>query len=174
MEELRTARLRLVAPSLSFAKDVFEYASDPAFCEFIDSTPARSVIDAEAFISSIIKDNEVGRRIYWAVTLNGRAIGTVGYVARYALRHKTIELGYGIGAKYWGQGYFSEAARAVIRHGFDVLGFKRIEIPTRADNMRSINGAIRLGFTREATLKSFYETGHGRVDCALFALVRDA
>ena len=172
MDELWTARLSLVAPSLGYAQDVFEYASDPVFCEFIDAAPARTVVDAEVFIASIIKDNLAGRRMYWMITLGGHAIGTVGYLFTYGAKHKTQELGYGISAKYWEQGYFSEAAREVIRYGFEVLGLKRIQVPTRADNLRSVNAALRLGFIREATLKSFYETNRGWVDCALFSMVR--
>jgi RimJ/RimL family protein N-acetyltransferase len=37
-----------------------------------------------------------------------------------------IEIGFRLAKQYWGQGLGTEAARAVLRHGFEVLGFERI------------------------------------------------
>jgi len=37
-----------------------------------------------------------------------------------------IEVGFRLAKQYWGQGLATEAARAVLRHGFQVLGLKRV------------------------------------------------
>ncbi|WP_231510411.1 GNAT family N-acetyltransferase [Fischerella sp. PCC 9605] len=40
--------------------------------------------------------------------------------------HNHAELGYWIGKPYWGQDYCTEAAKEVLRYGFQVLGVHRI------------------------------------------------
>jgi RimJ/RimL family protein N-acetyltransferase len=37
-----------------------------------------------------------------------------------------IEVGFRLAKQYWGQGFATEAARAVLRHGFEVLGLDRV------------------------------------------------
>jgi RimJ/RimL family protein N-acetyltransferase len=37
-----------------------------------------------------------------------------------------IEIGFRLAKKYWGQGLATEATRAVLRHGFEVLGLERV------------------------------------------------
>lgn len=40
--------------------------------------------------------------------------------------NNNAEMGYWIGKSYWGRGYCTEAARAVLRYGFEVIGLHRI------------------------------------------------
>lgn len=40
--------------------------------------------------------------------------------------HRRAELGYWVGQPFWNRGYATEAARAVIAFGFEVLGLNRI------------------------------------------------
>ncbi len=44
------------------------------------------------------------------------------------------ELGYWLGKPFWGQGIMPEAAREVIRHGFEDIGMTKI----CADTMKAI------------------------------------
>jgi ribosomal-protein-alanine N-acetyltransferase len=41
--------------------------------------------------------------------------------------HENAEMGYWVGKPYWNNGYCTEAARAVVRYGFEVLGLNRIQ-----------------------------------------------
>jgi RimJ/RimL family protein N-acetyltransferase len=56
---------------------------------------------------------------------DGRLVGAIGLVVEPA--HARAELGYWIAVSYWGRGYATEAARAVIAFGFDALGLHRIQ-----------------------------------------------
>ena len=49
-----------------------------------------------------------------------------------------LELLYGIAPEHWNKGLATEAANAIIRHGFDTLGFERIEASTDAPNAASV------------------------------------
>jgi RimJ/RimL family protein N-acetyltransferase len=50
-----------------------------------------------------------------------------------------------LGREYWGQGYATEAGRALLAYGFGELGIARVLSPIRASNARSIALARRLG-----------------------------
>ena len=63
----------------------------------------------------------------------------------------TLEMGlyWALGARYRGQGYATEAARALIKTVFDTLGWKRVVATTEYDNAASVAVMKRLGMTIE-------------------------
>ena len=48
-----------------------------------------------------------------------------------------VEIGFVLGSEFWGRGYATEAARASMRHGFEVIGLGRIISTTYADHWAS-------------------------------------
>jgi len=60
----------------------------------------------------------------------------------------TVEIFWRIGTKYWGKGYASEAAQAVVDHAFNTLGLNELVSFTTTTNKRSEKLMQRLGFTR--------------------------
>jgi RimJ/RimL family protein N-acetyltransferase len=58
-----------------------------------------------------------------------------------------IEIGWRLARKAWGQGYASEAARAVLAYGFETLDLPEILAITTATNTRSQAVMRRLGMT---------------------------
>jgi RimJ/RimL family protein N-acetyltransferase len=57
-----------------------------------------------------------------------------------------VELGYAFGTEYQGQGYATEACRAMIEHAFNTLRLRRLVNTTSDDNAPSIALMKRLGF----------------------------
>ena len=57
-----------------------------------------------------------------------------------------VELGYALAPEHWGNGYASEAGKAMVRYAFEDLKLPRIVNSVRKDNTRSINVMKRLGF----------------------------
>ena len=58
-----------------------------------------------------------------------------------------VELTYALGKEHWGQGYATEAGRALIHYGFAKLKIDRIINGISPQNVRSRNLMERLGFT---------------------------
>ncbi len=58
-----------------------------------------------------------------------------------------IEVAYILDSRYWGQGYASEAARAMIAHGFSRLNISRIVAVAFPENVRSIGVMRAVGMT---------------------------
>ncbi|HVH78965.1 MAG TPA: GNAT family N-acetyltransferase, partial [Stellaceae bacterium] len=60
-----------------------------------------------------------------------------------------IEGAWRVARPYWGKGYATEAARAVIEDGFNRLGLNEIVAITMAQNQRSRRVMERLGMRRD-------------------------
>ena len=58
-----------------------------------------------------------------------------------------VEVGWRLAREAWGQGYATEAGRACLDFGFDVLGLPEILAVTAAGNHRSRAVMHRLGMT---------------------------
>ncbi len=80
----------------------------------------------------------------------GALIGFCGYW--FFFDPPELQLLYGLAPACWGEGLATEAARAVIRYGFETLGFDRIVGCTDAPNTASIRVMERAGMTRDRTI----------------------
>jgi ribosomal-protein-alanine N-acetyltransferase len=72
-----------------------------------------------------------------------KLIGYCGFVNS----DDTPEIGWRLAPEYWGQGLATEAARAVLNHGTETLGFQRVTATVQAANMASIRIIEKLGMT---------------------------
>jgi [ribosomal protein S5]-alanine N-acetyltransferase len=81
----------------------------------------------------------------WAVSFkhSDELIGFCGFLHFHEPPH--LELLYGMSSDHWHHGLATEAANAMIRYGFDVLGFERIEASTDAGNESSVRVMERAG-----------------------------
>ncbi|WP_441248408.1 GNAT family N-acetyltransferase [Kitasatospora sp. McL0602] len=77
------------------------------------------------------------------------------------------EIGWTFARPHWGQGYASEAARAVLDWGFGTLGLRRITAMIHHGNAASVTVAERLGFTE---LRPDVVLGRA---CTVYALDRE-
>jgi [ribosomal protein S5]-alanine N-acetyltransferase len=81
----------------------------------------------------------------WVVSLKD-AVPLVGFCGFWHFHDPPqLELLYGLGEEQWHQGLATEAANAMIRYGFDVLGFARIEASTDVANTASVRVMERAG-----------------------------
>ena len=172
---LETPRLRLVAPDVKYAKDVFEYSRDKEFCKFIDAKPAARIEESVLFLENLIQEHVDNKRTYWIIMDKKRdtAIGTLGFIFSVPTHYRVLEFGYGLSRSLWGTGVFQEAAKEVLKFGFDTLNVVRIQLFTRENNIASIKAVQKLGFVKEGVLKSFYETDAGRINSVVLGLLKD-
>lgn len=81
--------------------------------------------------------------------------GLVGVVGvELDLDHGRGELGYWVGVPYWGRGYATEAARAMVAYAFEELGLRRVFAQHYARNPASGRVLQKLGMQREGVLRS--------------------
>lgn len=85
-----------------------------------------------------------------------------------------FEIGYWCRARFEGQGYISEAVRAISRFAFTELGARRLEIRCDARNERSARVAHRAGYQLEGRFHNHRIDTSGELqDSLIFAIVSD-
>lgn len=77
-------------------------------------------------------------------------------------------LGYGIHNQYWKQGFGQEAVSALLRTGFEELGYHRIEAAINLDNHPAIALAERVGLQKECIRRGFYYENQQWVDHLIY------
>ncbi|MEV6976050.1 GNAT family N-acetyltransferase [Kitasatospora sp. NPDC093806] len=89
---------------------------------------------------------------WWAVEVreSGEFVGFAGLdEVDEGLPFGGVEIGWRLARPAWGRGYATEAARAVLAHGFEVLALPEILAVTTASNVRSQAVMRRLGMTTD-------------------------
>ncbi len=72
-------------------------------------------------------------------------------------RDNNAELRYWIGNPYWGRAYCIEAAREIVRYGFDILGLHRVHSSHFGSNSASGSVMQKIGMIREGTGREHYK-----------------
>jgi ribosomal-protein-alanine N-acetyltransferase len=105
--------------------------------------------DAQSFLARADDDLRTGRSFSFAVTIppSGELCGAVGLTITRA--HQRGELGYWIGVPYWGRGFATEAASAVLAFGFETLRLHRIYASHYAGNTASRRVLEKIGMCHE-------------------------
>ena len=138
---LETERLTLRAPRLGDAKAIAQLANDRRIAENTTRIPhPYRLADAETFIAQVNRD---GDELAFLITLDDEPIGACGLAQ---LDGPAPDLGYWIGAPYWGNGYATEAARAEIDHAFTALGHDAVQAGARVTNPASRRVLEKCGF----------------------------
>ncbi len=91
---------------------------------------------------------------------SGRPAGCVGLTmpqdSFLVMEEDEAELGYWLDPAAWGQGVAGEAARAVIRYGFETLKLQTIWCAWFEGNSRSERVQKKLGFTLQYTMEDLW------------------
>jgi len=144
---------------------MFELDSDPEVHRYLGNNPITTKEQASDYISFVRQqyvENGIGR---WAVVAkNSNAfMGWAGlkYIGEIINNHSNYyDVGYRFIKRYWGKGYATEAARATINYGFEVLKQEKLYAMTLSENKASRHVLERVGFNY---VESFDYIG-GRTD----------
>jgi ribosomal-protein-alanine N-acetyltransferase len=101
---------------------------------------------------------------------DGALVGAIGL--RIEPEHARAELGYWIGKPYWGRGYCTEAAAAVVRYGFDALELNRIHACHLLRNPASGRVMQKIGMVHEGCLRGHVRKWGQFEDLALYGILR--
>ncbi len=82
----------------------------------------------------------------------GRLIGNCGIRIETA-DSRQANIGYEIAPRYWGEGYATEAARAMLAFGFEELRLHHIRAHCVAENVASYRVLEKVGMRREVRLR---------------------
>lgn len=144
---LHTERLLLRPWNKADAEGLYEYAKDPELGPIAGWPPHQSIEESRNVIQNFL----TGKECYAICEKeNGKAIGSIELKLNghtdMTERDDECELGYWLGKPYWGRGYMSEAAKELLRHGFEDLGMITIWCGYYDGNSKSKRVQEKVGF----------------------------
>lgn len=172
--ELLTARLRLRALTANDAAAVESLAGAREVAAGTLNIPhpyARGAV--EMWLAGQAAARDRGEMVVFGIELR-RSRRLVGCVSlRLELLHQRAELGYWVGVPHWGRGYATEAARACVAYGFEVLRLNRIDAMHFSRNAAS--GAVlrKAGFRHEGCLRQHVVKWGVAEDVEVYGILRE-
>ena len=169
---LQTARLTLRPLAMSDAADVQRLAGAAEIARDTLRIPHPYPEGAaEEWLGFHQKELHETDEVAFAIVIrdSNEFAGVIGMVPK---PFDTAEIGYWIGVPYWGRGYATEAAGAIIRYGFTERGFNRIEAAHFARNPASGRVMEKNGMRFEALLRQAVRKGDEYLDTKLYAILR--
>lgn len=170
---LTTLRLLLRPFSVGDAKSVQRLAGDFAVADttLVIPHPYQDGM-AEEWISTHRPGFEAGELAVFAAVLRetGELVGAVGL--SITRRYDRAEIGYWIGRPYWGRGYCTEAATAVMAFGFTNYRLNRVYATHFVRNPASGRVMQKLGMTREGTLRQHAKRWDRFEDFVVYGILR--
>lgn len=155
---IETDRLLLLPPKADDLAWLLAAMNTPAVLRYLGGTVKSADAVAEGLEADISAFANGGHR-RWTVWLrdDGVRIGRCGLFhirspAAPAELHGASEVGWTFAEPWWGQGYATEAARAVIDFYFNTAGQDCLWSQTSESNAASTRVMQRLGFSRCAAL----------------------
>ncbi len=137
---------------------------------WVDHT--KKVEDTENFIRESMGHNTNGTRLTTFIMAGDRLAGSLG-VVNFNKENNSCEIGYWLHREMQGQGVMTKCCHRFIGHLFRTKNLNRIEIKVAVANAKSQAIPLRLGFTKEGTLRQglyIYKTYH---DLYIFSLLRE-
>lgn len=127
---------------------------------------------AEEWIGTHQERFDKGELVNFAITHRQQEylIGAMGLVIER--RFDRAEIGYWIGKPHWNQGYCTEAAHAMLRYGFEVMGLNRIHAAHFASNPASGRVMQKVGMTHEGCLRQHVRKWGQYEDLDSYAILR--
>ena len=158
--DIETPRLVLREFVETDAPMVLELLNEPSFHEFIGDRGVRTIDDARRYLREgpIASYAAHGHGLLWMGLKRSNAepigIGMCGLVRRPSLPGPDI--GFAVTPSYWGAGYTTEGAAAVLARGREKLDIPSVYGITPPHNHRSIRVLEKLGlqFMEEKSLDS--------------------
>jgi ribosomal-protein-alanine N-acetyltransferase len=171
---LRTTRLLLRPFGMGDASVVQRLAGAAAVADTTQNIPHPYEDGlAEAWIASHEPAYTRGERVVFAITeQDGNLVGAINLNLRQ--EHHRAELGYWIGEPYWGRGYATEAAQAIIEYGFTTLALNRIVATHLTRNPASGRVMQKAGMRHEGVQRQHvYKNGRFE-DLESYGIIRGA
>jgi len=162
---LETNRLLLVPLQMKHIDNLADLDSDPEVLRYITDGETRDRKHQEEAVPRVLNYMQENPGLgLWIAYLKE----TNEFIGWYILKHLPddgeVEVGFRLKKEFWSKGYSTEAGKALVNHGFESLGLKRIAAIVRPDNLASQAVIKNIGLKEEGT-GTFYG-----IHCLYFGL----
>lgn len=174
MKKLQTERLILRKLTIEDSDRIEELASDYDVARTTLTVPyPYPKGSAKQFITSVLAAENEGRFVIFAIEdkFESSLIGVINISINQP--HNRGELGYWVGKPYWNKGYGTEAAKAVIKLGFNELQLNRIFAASFTHNPGSWRIMEKIGMKKEGTFHQHVLKWGEYVDLTYYGLLKE-
>jgi RimJ/RimL family protein N-acetyltransferase len=172
--EITTARLVLREMETDDWPVVLAYENDERYLRYYVWTERGESLVRD-YVQKLVdwRFEQPRRKFQLAITLpqDGTLIGICG-IRRKPDNEFEGDIGYELNPEYWGRGYATEAARAVVAFGFEHLRLHRVSSWCNAANLASAHVLERVGMRQEGRLREDRHYKGRRWDTLLYGLLK--
>jgi len=147
--------------SMDGLEEMHVYSKDERLYEFFESPGHKTLEDTRIYLSGLLKrqSEEPGGKLskYWFVrrTSDNQLLGSACLVNLDTGRF-SVEWGYAIDPRFWGEGYVNQVCHALKHYVFEVLQLNRLWGQAMVKNERSVSSLRNVGMREEGIVKDFY------------------
>lgn len=167
--------IRLEPLGLHHVDALYAVGTDPSLWALTLSR-VNALADMESYVAQALADQRDGTALPFATVerSTGRVIGSTRYM-NISPAHLRVEIGSTWIAPPWQRtGVNTEAKLLMLRHAFDSLGCRRVELKTSALNMRSRTAMLRIGAVEEGTLRRHMVNPDGSARDSVYYSILDS
>lgn len=170
---IETERLILRSFEIADATALYELANDPKIADTTTLPHPYPEESAGEWINLHAQLRADDKEYIFAVISKAekRLIGTATLL-NVSRPNSRAELGYWIGSAFWGKGYATEVAKALIGFGFHVLNFNRLGAGCLARNPASARVLEKAGLKYEGCLRQYREKNGVLEDYLVFGILK--
>jgi len=154
-EGIDLTQISLRPISLDDVDDVMAWTTDEKVARYCTWEPYTSKEEGINFIQNIASKSLWFR----AICLNDRVIGCIDLSScegQGRNRHKSAELGYALGTRYWGKGIATHVVKQVVKAAFtEFPHLERLQALVFLENVASQRVLHKAGFQREGVFRKY-------------------
>jgi len=171
--QIVTERLRLRQLTHDDATFIAEIYSSPDVLRFLNDVPLETHEQAIEMIDWLNGRYEQHEAMEWGISLteSGELMGICGFY-NWEREYRRADIGYALMPAYWGHGYATEAARALVAWCFDSLNLHRVQADCTDGNIGSEQVLLKCGFKVEGLWRESCWEHERFVDIKQFGLLR--
>ena len=171
---LETERLVLRRVTLEDLEDIYFYGSNDDVSKYVTWDTHRTISDTKEYIEFVLRQYENKRLAPWGIEYKekGKLIGTIDFVW-WKPNHNIAEIGYVISQDYWGKGITTEAAKEIMKFGFERMDLIRIQARCLEENIGSQRVMEKIGMSYEGTMRKGIFLKGKHQDLKLFSILKE-
>lgn len=171
---LETKRLKLRKIILEDIEDMYSYCSNEEVPKYSSWNPHRSLVETKEAIERVINQWENKKLVQWGIEYkeNRKLIGTIEFVT-WETQHKVAEIGYCLSHDYWGRGIAPEAAKEVIKFGFNNMDLVRIQARCYLENVGSARVMEKAEMSFEGIIRKGLFAKGKHQDLKMYSILKD-
>lgn len=130
--------------------------SDPKVMRYLGDGTTRNLEQVQRAFQFFRNHDQQNGYSIWSVQLKDQQ-RLIGHCGLFRLpQTDTVEVAYGFGQAFWGQGYATEAARACLRYGFETAQLDEIIGLTYPENLPSQKVLRKIGLIEHGLQDRYY------------------